>query len=340
MTNHVSDFNYTLPEALIAQDPLTDRTSARLMVLNRSKRTIDHHHIRELPDLLNANDVLVFNQTRVFPARLHGVLEGHSVEVLLHRDLQNGQWECLTKPGRRFKETATVTFPEGMSAQVHSIQPDGTRVLVFSQHGQAFEKWVDRVGEMPLPPYIKSSHSQPSQYQTVYARERGSVAAPTAGLHFTQDLLATLRQKGIQEEFVTLHVGRGTFEPMKGDRIEDHVMHRESYELSPKSAEALTLAKQEGKRIIAVGTTSTRVLETCGATGPLLSHRGETQLFITPGYTFKWVNGLLTNFHLPKSTLLMLVSAFADREFILKAYEEAIRERYRFFSFGDAMLIL
>lgn len=348
-----SDFSYDLPAELIAQNPLPDRTAARLMVVDRATGTLTHHHIRDLPNLLSPNDVLVFNETKVFPARLRGKIEGKPAEILLLNEQksstargENSLWQCLVKPGKRFTPGTQFMAPS-LVGIVQKIQPDGTRLLQFNASPESLQKIVDAFGEMPLPPYIKHSTSKPDQYQTVYAKHRGSVAAPTAGLHFTPELLQKLTEKGIQQEFVTLHVGRGTFEPVKTDDLESHVMHPEWFELTPKTAEALNHAKQQGKRIVAVGTTTTRVLETCAEESPgqtpdeslLQPQTGETRLFITPGSRFRFIDALLTNFHLPESTLIMLVSAFAGRDLTFRAYEEAIREQYRFYSFGDAMLI-
>ncbi len=341
-----SDFFYDLPPDLVAQNPLQDRTAARLMVVDRATGILAHHHIRDLPALLTSNDVLVFNETKVFPARLRGKIGEKPAEILLLNEqkssssqAESSEWQCLVKPGKRFTVDSVFEIHSVLRATVQSIQPDGTRLLQFNASPESTQKIIDTIGEMPLPPYIKHSTSTPEQYQTVYAKNRGSVAAPTAGLHFTPELLQKLTEKGIQQEFVTLHVGRGTFEPVKTDDLEDHVMHSEWFELSSKTAEALNHAKQQGKRIIGVGTTTTRVLETCAE--PILrAQSGETRLFITPGSRFRFIDALLTNFHLPKSTLLMLVCAFAGKDLALHAYQEAIVKNYRFYSFGDAMLIL
>lgn len=331
------DFDYQLPAELIAQNPLKNREEARLMVLNKGR--IDHKHIRDLPNILNANDVLVFNQTKVFPARLHGLIEDKNVEILLHREIKDGIWECLVKPGKKFRKGSLVGFGE-IKATVIQVNTDGSRLLEFNRHGQNLNKIIDQIGETPLPPYIKNSQATPGQYQTTYAKERGSVAAPTAGLHFTKEILQKLSEKGVEQHFVTLHVGRGTFEPVKVDLVADHKMHSEWFSLSAETAAALNKAKQSGKRIIAVGTTTNRVLESCTQNDLLIPQNAETDIFIIPGYKFKFVDALLTNFHLPKSTLLMLVSALAGKNQIKKAYQIAIAQKYRFFSFGDAMLIL
>lgn len=378
---NIDEFNYTLPKELIAQTPLPMRSDARLMVLDRKNQTITHRHIRDLPKILTPNDVLVFNETKVFPARIRGKIQNAGdmslrfatglVEILLHRELTPNTWECLAKPGKRFSLGALIIFNENLIATVESIQPDGSRILSFSKSGTELQSLIDQIGETPLPPYIHQPGNLFTQeYQTVYAKKRGSVAAPTAGLHFTQNLLEKLKEKGVEQHFVTLHVGRGTFEPVKVENIADHVMHHEWLELTTETAAGLNALKSQGKRILAVGTTSCRVLESCASHeakrndfSPIIpphfssitkGHKlratvecailapqtKETNLFITPGYSFQFIDGLLTNFHLPKSTLLMLVSALAGKDFIFKAYEEAIRLKYRFFSFGDAMLIM
>ena len=333
-----SDFNYHLPQELIAQNPLKNRDKARLMVLHRDTKTIEHRYIHELPKILNSDYVLVMNETQVFPARLKGEINKKEIEILLHRELSENTWECLVKPGKRFKKDSQVTF-DGLTATVININEDGSRILEFNKKGMALAKHIDQIGETPLPPYIKHSSSAPEQYQTIYAKNRGSVAAPTAGLHFTPSLLKKLDQKGIDQHFVTLHVGRGTFEPVKAEHIHDHQMHHEWFDLSSETAQKLNQAKASGKKIIAVGTTSSRTLESCAQNGHLTAKTESTDLFITPGYKFQFIDGLLTNFHLPQSTLLMLVSALAGQEFIKRAYLEAIAQKYRFFSFGDAMLI-
>jgi S-adenosylmethionine:tRNA ribosyltransferase-isomerase len=334
-----SDFDYHLPPELIAQDPLPNRTDARLMVLNRKTQTIRHQHIRDLPQLLTGNDVLVFNQTKVFPARIHGTVSDKKAEILLHRNLTDNEWECLVKPGKRFPLGA-VFINGPIQGEVTDINDDGSRQIQFNLNENELHQLLEEYGETPLPPYIKHSQAPAERYQTVYATEKGSVAAPTAGLHFTQELLQTLKKNGVDEQFVTLHVGRGTFEPVKVEDLSQHVMHREYYEVSPTAAKALNEAKQAGKRVIAVGTTSTRTLEAAAETGKIEAKKSHTELFITPGYEFKAIDGLLTNFHLPKSTLLMLISALAGKAFIEQAYKEAVAKKYRFFSYGDAMLIL
>lgn len=334
-----SDFNYTLPPSLIAQDPLSKRENARLMIVERDSKTLKDKQIQDLVEILDDNDILVFNETKVFPARLHGTINAKPIEILLHRELSPNRWECLAKPGKRFKTNTIVKFGP-LTATVIAMQEDGSRILEFSKSGSELQDLIDTHGETPLPPYIRKSHSQPEQYQTVYAKSRGSVAAPTAGLHFTPELLEKLKKKGIEQHFVTLHVGRGTFEPVKADTIENHTMHREWLELTPETAAALNNAKRSGKRIIAVGTTTVRTLESCAKNGILTAQTGDTKLFITPSYKFQFIDGMLTNFHLPKSTLLMLISALAGKEFIFQAYQDAIKKKYRFYSFGDAMLIL
>ncbi|MFA5842415.1 MAG: tRNA preQ1(34) S-adenosylmethionine ribosyltransferase-isomerase QueA [Candidatus Gracilibacteria bacterium] len=341
MDMNINDFNYALPKELIAQTPLPMRSDARLMVLDQKKQTITHRHIRDLPEILTPNDVLVFNETKVFPARVKGLIDGKEVEILLHKEITPDTWECLTKPGKRFSLETTIIFDKNLTATVKKIQTDGSRILVFSKSGPELQSVIDQIGETPLPPYIHQPGNLFTQeYQTVYAKNRGSVAAPTAGLHFTQDLLKKLKEKEVEQHFVTLHVGRGTFEPVKVENIADHVMHHEWLELTPQTAAALNTLKTQGKRIFAIGTTSCRVLESCAKNNFLTPQTKETNLFITPGYSFQFIDGLLTNFHLPKSTLLMLVSALAGKDFMFKAYQEAIRLKYRFFSFGDAMLIV
>jgi len=335
-----SDFNFELPAKLIAQNPLTPRDHARLMVLHRDTQTIEHRHIYDLPKILGENDVLVFNETQVFPARLYGKIKDKDVEILLHKEITPNRWECLVKPGKRFKIGSAIIFNKDLRATVITINEDGSRILEFSESGKRLEEKIDELGETPLPPYIQHSTSNPKQYQTIFAKHRGSVAAPTAGLHFTSQLLETLKEKGVKEHFVTLHVGRGTFEPVKVEDISKHKMHHEWLELNKNTANKLNQAKTEGKRIISVGTTTTRTLEACAQNNILTPQTKETDLFITPGYEFQFIDAMLTNFHLPQSTLLMLISALAGKDFIMKAYQEAITKKYRFYSFGDAMLIL
>ena len=335
------DFYYDLPEELIAQTPLEQRDSSRLMVLNRETGEIAHKHFYDVIDYLNPGDCLVLNDSRVLPARLMGHRPtGGAVEVLLLRDLGNKQWECLCKPGRKMREGDTVTFGDGeLTATVRQVQEDGNRVVEFHYQG-IFLEVLERLGKMPLPPYIKAELPDQERYQTVYSREVGSAAAPTAGLHFTQELLKKIRNKGVKTAFVTLHVGLGTFRPVKAEEVLDHHMHSELCMMSQQTADILNETKRSGGRVICVGTTSCRTLESLvNDDGSFEAKSRWTDIFIYPGYTFKAMDALITNFHLPESTLVMLVSAFAGREKILNAYNEAVKERYRFFSFGDAMLI-
>lgn len=359
---NVKDFYYDLPEELIAQTPLKDRSSSRLMVVDTKKETVTHGHFTQILDCLKPGDCLVLNDTRVIPARLLGVKEptGSPIEFVLLKRLFEipecpGQfvpempdfcyWEVLLRPGKKAKPGTTFAF--GMDewgkpllrAEILKIAEGGNRIVRFNFKG-AFEEILDQVGVMPLPPYIKEKLEDPERYQTVYSRENGSAAAPTAGLHFTRPLLDEIEARGISCAFVTLHVGLGTFRPVKEARVEDHLMHSEYYEITQEACDKINRAKKEGHRVIAVGTTSCRVLESKSeADGTIAPGSGWTNIFIYPGYRFKMLDGLITNFHLPESTLLMLVSSLAGRELILKAYNEAIRERYRFFSFGDAMFI-
>lgn len=335
------DFYYDLPEELIAQTPLEQRDSSRLMVLNRETGEIAHKHFYDVIDYLNPGDCLVLNDSRVLPARLMGHRPtGGVVEVLLLRDLGNKQWECLCKPGRKMREGDTVTFGDGeLTATVRQVQEDGNRVVEFHYQG-IFLEVLERLGKMPLPPYIKAELPDQERYQTVYSREVGSAAAPTAGLHFTQELLEKIRHKGVKTAFVTLHVGLGTFRPVKSEEVLDHHMHSELCMMSQETADMLNETKKNGGRVVCVGTTSCRTLESLvNDDGSFEAKSRWTDIFIYPGYTFKAMDALITNFHLPESTLVMLVSAFAGREKILNAYNEAVKERYRFFSFGDAMLI-
>ncbi|GAB6155304.1 tRNA preQ1(34) S-adenosylmethionine ribosyltransferase-isomerase QueA [Desulfosporosinus burensis] len=339
---NVSEFDFYLPESLIAQHPVEPRDTSRLMVVNRGHETIDHHTFRDLVSLLKSGDVLVVNNTRVIPARLIGVKEGTEVkiEVLLLKRLELDVWEALIKPGKRLKLGQKVHFGQGiLEGVLEGILENGNRKIVFNYAG-VFETILDQLGKMPLPPYITAQLEDQERYQTVYAKERGSVAAPTAGLHFTPELLDQLQKKGVEIVEILLHVGLGTFRPVKVDDIRDHEMHSEYYRVDLEAAERINCAKREGRRVIAVGTTAARTLESVGKDGRVISGVGWTDIFIYPGYSFQIVDALLTNFHFPKSTLVMLVSALAGRELILKAYEIAVQENYRFYSFGDAMLIL
>ncbi len=336
------DFYYDLPEELIAQTPLEKRDTSRLMVLDKATGKVTHKHFYDIIDYLHPGDCLVMNDSRVLPARLLGHRPtGGAVEVLLLRDAGDKCWECLVKPGRKMQVGSEVIFGTGeLTATVKEVKEDGNRIVQFHYEG-IFLEVLERLGKMPLPPYIKAELQDQERYQTVYSREVGSAAAPTAGLHFTRELLEKIRAKGIKTAFVTLHVGLGTFRPVKAENILEHHMHSELCMMSAKTAEILNETKKAGGRVICVGTTSCRTLESLvNGDGRFEEKSKWTEIFIYPGYTFKAMDALITNFHLPESTLVMLVSAFAGRENVLKAYEEAVRERYRFFSFGDAMTIL
>ncbi|NMA68368.1 MAG: tRNA preQ1(34) S-adenosylmethionine ribosyltransferase-isomerase QueA [Desulfitobacterium sp.] len=339
----LEDFDFHLPQELIAQHPVEPRDSSRLMVIHRGSGEIAHHRFWELEDLLKPGDLLVVNNTKVIPARLMGEKVGTKgkIECLLLKRLEKDVWETLLKPGKRLKIGQEVSFGDGLLiGKLLEILPNGNRLIQFSYEG-VFEEILDSLGNMPLPPYITETLEDRERYQTVYAKERGSAAAPTAGLHFTPQLLEKLEEKNIQVVEVLLHVGLGTFRPVKTDNIKDHVMHSEYYRVSQEVAQTINEAKAQGRRVIAVGTTACRTLESVATEeGLIKAGEGWTDIFIYPGYKFKVLDGLLTNFHFPKSTLLMLVSAFVDREKILEAYKLAVREKYRFYSFGDAMLIL
>ena len=337
----ISDFDYDLPEGRIAQTPLEPRDSARLMVLHPKEHTIEHRHFFELGDFLRSGDVLIFNDTRVIPARLIGARSqtGGKVEVFLLRQIDKEQWEVLVKPGKKARVGSVILFGDELSCEIIADTDFGGRIVRFVYHG-IFEEILDRLGSMPLPPYIHEKLEDRERYQTIYSRVKGSAAAPTAGLHFTENLMERLREQGIQFGFITLHVGLGTFRPVHVNVIEDHVMHREFYSVPTETAELIRRAKLEGRRVVAVGTTSIRTLEASAAsTGHVEAGSGWTDIFIYPGYEFKVVDAVITNFHLPKSTLIMLISAFAGRTFTLEAYRTAVEEQYRFFSFGDAMFI-
>lgn len=336
----LTDFSYDLPKELIAQHPAEPRDHARLMLYDKETGSVEHAYFYDLVDELQAGDVLVFNDSRVIPARLYGrrVPTGGKVEVLLLTPVGEDRWEVLVKPGKKALPGTTIAFAEGLTGTVEDRTDFGGRIIKFTYDG-VFDDIIDRIGEMPLPPYIHEKMDDPDEYQTVYANERGSAAAPTAGLHFTEELLEKIKAKGVEEVFVTLHVGLGTFRPVEEENIEDHEMHSEFYSITPAAAAAINQAKAEGRRVIAVGTTSVRTLESAAASGTLKAGSGWTNIFIYPGFTFHVVDALVTNFHLPESTLLMLISALSSREKILKAYEIAVQEKYRFFSFGDAMFI-
>ena len=336
-----SDFDYELPEELIAQTPLKDRSSSRLLVLDKNTGEIEHKSFKDIIDYLNEGDVLVINDTKVIPARLMGVKTDTNacIELLLLKDLGNDEWECLSRPQKRLHVGTIIKFSDELSAEVTSILEDGVTHVKLLYKGILLEI-LDRLGEMPLPPYIHEKLKEKDRYNTVYAKNIGSAAAPTAGLHFTEELLSDIKAKGIIVTNVTLHVGLGTFRPVEVDDINNHKMHTEFYMMNSETADILNQAKKEGRRIIAVGTTSTRTLETIMSKyGEFKACSGNTDIFIYPGYEFKAINGLITNFHLPKSTLVMLVSALASKEYILNAYKIAVMEKYRFFSFGDAMFI-
>ena len=334
----LSDFDYELPKELIAQSPLTERDQSKLMVLDRHSRSWKHHQFFELPDLITPESVLVFNQSKVIPARLRFPLGNGKAEILLIKPITKSRWECMVRPGAKFQPDTEVEIDEELKAKVIDITPHGLRTIEFET--EDFNAYLKIHGQTPLPPYIKEKVDNPDKYQTIYAKKEGSVAAPTAGFHFTEKVFDELKMKGIETHFITLHVGLGTFQPVKTEEIEEHQMHSEWFELNPDTAEKLNEAKSAGRKIIAVGTTSVRVLESCtDEKGRLKAQTGETDIFIMPGYRWKFVDELITNFHVPKSTLLMLVSAFADHELILEAYEEAKKQNYRFFSFGDSMYI-
>ena len=341
----VSDFYYELPKELIAQHPLEKRDESRLMVLHRDTQEIEHKKFRDIIEYLNPGDCLVINNTKVLPARLYGKIIGKQteklVEFLLLKQLENDNWEVMVRPGKKLKTGVQVEFGEGLlKAEILEILENGNRKVHFEYEG-IFNEILDKIGLMPLPPYITEKLEQKDRYQTVYAKYEGSAAAPTAGLHFTKELLGQIKAKGIEIANVTLHVGIGTFRPVKVENIEDHKMHTEHFYIKKEDADKINKAKREGHRVIAVGTTSCRVLETiANENGEVADTEADTGIFIYPGYKFKCIDSLITNFHLPESTLIMLVSSLAGKEFIMQAYEKAVEEKYRFFSFGDAMLIL
>ncbi|MBQ7740781.1 MAG: tRNA preQ1(34) S-adenosylmethionine ribosyltransferase-isomerase QueA [Eubacterium sp.] len=339
-----SDFFYELPQDLIAQTPVEPRDSSRMMVLNRETGEITHKFFHDLDEYLEEGDTLILNDTRVIPARIYGVKyeTGAVVEFLLLNQKENNCWECLCKPGKRAKTHAVFTFGEGLvNAKVTDVLDDGNRIIQFDCDSKEIYNILDKIGKMPLPPYITKELKNGERYQTVYSRELGSAAAPTAGLHFTKEMLERLKNKGINIGYVTLHVGLGTFRPVKVDDVTKHKMHSEHYQLSKETAELINNTKNNGKRVISVGTTSTRTLESVATKyGEIREDEGDTSIFIYPGYDFKCVDALITNFHLPESTLIMLVSAFAGYENVMNAYKTAVDEKYRFFSFGDSMLII
>ncbi len=338
----VTEFEYELPEELIAQTPIEKRDESRLMVLNRKNNTIEHKTFKDIIDYLEPGDCLVRNNTKVIPARIYGKKEtGANIEFLLLNNIEGDIWETIVRPGNKLHIGTKVIFGDGLlTAEILDTMPGGTRKVLFTYKG-IFNEILDKIGLMPLPPYIHEELKEKDRYQTVYAKYEGSAAAPTAGLHFTNELLEKIEQKGIDIANVTLHVGIGTFRPVKEDTVEAHEMHSEHFYIKQEDCDKINKAKKNGKRVIAVGTTSCRVLETIAnpENGTVEPIEGDTQIFIYPGYTFKCIDGLITNFHLPQSTLLMLVSALAGKEYIMKAYNEAVQEKYKFFSFGDAMFI-
>lgn len=336
------DFYYELPQELIAQTPLKDRTASKLLVMDRESGEVEHKHFRDITDYLKKGDCLVMNNTRVIPARLYGTKEGSGgkIEFLLLKRIELDTWEVILKPGKKAKPGSRFEFGNGLlKAEVIEIIEDGKRIVKFEYDG-VWEELLDKLGEMPLPPYIKEKLEDRERYQTVYSKIEGSAAAPTAGLHFTEELLDKIREMGVEIVYLTLHVGLGTFRPVSVENVEEHIMHTEHYEISREAAEKINSVRKNGGRIIAVGTTSVRTLETVAdSNGDLKAQTGDTNIFIYPGYKFKIVDSLITNFHLPESTLLMLISAFAGKEKVFSAYKTAVEERYRFFSFGDAMFI-
>ncbi|MBQ1871189.1 MAG: tRNA preQ1(34) S-adenosylmethionine ribosyltransferase-isomerase QueA [Lachnospiraceae bacterium] len=338
----VKDYWFDLPKEQIAQDPLPDRSSSKLMVLSKDTGEVEHKVFKDIIDYLNPGDCLVLNNTKVIPARLYGIKEGMEkpVEILLLKRKENDCWECLVKPGKKLRSGAEITFGEGLlKGVITEVLDDGNRIIKFTYDG-IFEEILDKLGLMPLPPYITHELKDKNRYQTVYAKYEGSAAAPTAGLHMTEELLQAIKEKGVDVAEVTLHVGLGTFRPVKEDNLLDHKMHSEHYEVTKEAADKINNAKKNGKRVICVGTTSCRTVESAAnPDGTIKATRGDTEIFIYPGYKFKILDALITNFHLPESTLIMLVSALAGRENVLAAYEEAVKNNYRFFSFGDAMFI-
>ncbi len=335
------DFDFFLPEELIAQTPLDKRDDSRLLVLNKNDGSIEHKHFTDIIDYLHEGDVLVLNDTKVIPARLYGVKEdtGAVIEILMLKDLGNNKWECLTKPAKRVKLDTVIKFSDKLSAKCIRVGEEGIREFELIYNGILYEI-LDELGEMPLPPYIHEKLADKDRYQTVYAKNLGSAAAPTAGLHFTEDLLEKIESKGVEVLYITLHVGLGTFRPVNVEDVTKHKMHSEYYQMSKEVADRLNKAKREHRRIISVGTTSTRTLETVMELyGEFKECCGNTEIFIYPGFEFRAIDALITNFHLPKSTLIMLISAFATKDYVMKAYAEAVEKKYRFFSFGDSMFI-
>lgn len=337
----ITDFNYNLPEELIAQVPLKDRTSSRLMVLNKKTGEVEHKHFKDILEYLNPGDTLVLNNTKVLPARIYGTRENCTgkIEVLLLKNTEGDIWECLVGPAKKAKIGTILVFGDRLKGEVVDIIEEGIRKIKFIYNG-IFNEILDEIGSMPLPPYITATLEDKTRYQTVYAKHLGAAAAPTAGLHFTEELLEEIKQRGINIVYVTLHVGLGTFRPVKVETVETHKMHSEYYEIEQDACDIINETKKKGNKVVCVGTTSCRVLESASKEdGTLIPTHGDTDIFIYPGYKFKVVDNLITNFHLPESTLIMLISALAGRENVLNAYEKAVEEKYRFFSFGDAMYI-
>lgn len=340
----VEEFDYHLPEELIAQKPLPERDESRLMVLNPQEKTIEENIFKNLKEYLEPGDMIIMNNSRVIPARLYGakIPTGTEIELLLLNELAEGRWEVLVRPGRRAKKGVKINFEDILEAEVVEYTDFGGRIVEFTwdQQNYDFEEILNQLGEMPLPPYINEKLDDPERYQTVYSEKRGSAAAPTAGLHFTDRLLNELQEYGVILDYITLHVGLGTFRPVKSEDIEDHEMHEEYAEVSAETAAKINEVKARGNKVVAVGTTVTRTLESAAQSGELSEYKGWTDIFIYPGYEYKVIDSLITNFHLPKSTLIMMVSALAGKEFILKAYKKAVEDEFRFFSLGDAMMIL
>lgn len=338
----LEEFNYDLPDNLIAQKPSEKRSESRLLKLDKKNGDIEHKIFKDITKYFKKGDCIVFNNTKVLPARIYGErTTGAKVEFLLLKNIEGDKWETLVKPGKKAREGDIIVFANGkLKAKVKKVKQDGNRIVEFEYKG-VFREILSEIGEMPLPPYITRKLKNQDRYQTVYAKHEGSAAAPTAGLHFTDELIRKLKEKGVKVAYVTLHVGLGTFRPVKTENIEEHNMHSEWYNVTEKNAEIINKAKDNGNRVIAVGTTATRTLESCSDdNGVVIPGSDDTDIFIYPGYSFKVIDGLITNFHLPKSTLIMLVSALSNREIILNAYKEAVKNKYRFFSFGDAMLII
>jgi S-adenosylmethionine:tRNA ribosyltransferase-isomerase len=333
-------FGYDLPKELIAQNPVSPRDACRLMVLDRKKDSINHRIFSDLTQILKKGDVLVLNKSKVIPARIKSTYNNKEIEILITKRLSDNEWVAMVRPGKIMREGVVVKLNKELSAKVTSICEDGQRIIKFSRGGSDLDKEINKIGHPPYPPYIKNTHAKPGDYQTVYASEEGSIAAPTAGMHFTDELIEDLKLTGVEIIYVTLHVGLGTFLPVKSKNIKDHKMHSEVFELTGKDANLLNLAKKKGRRIIAVGTTAVRVLESSYEKGEFTKGKSETDIYIYPGYEWKCVDGLLTNFHLPKSTLILLTCSFGGKDFIFRAYKEAVKRNYRFYSFGDAMLIL